>query len=198
MQSTLTAQFAMGPIRGGRDVSAESSERPSEYQQRSLYANSFVNLTPRAGVGHSSAKKTRLLGFNFFKHSFFISFFPDPMAVMGELNQLAILALVQVLAQKFVRVVTERQYSRCCRPQIAQFFSEFVHVACHDIGMCFQVLHRVLGIDSFVLLDDVGHVGTVVGRVFESVPNLECTSAFAVKIEKISGHILLSASSSGL
>ena len=108
---------------------------------------------------------------------------------MGELNQLAILALVQVLTQKFVRVVTERQYHRCCRPQVAQFFSHFVYVSSADFGVCFQVLHHFLGIDFFLQLDDVGHVGAVVGRVVESVPNLERTAAFAVEIEKRLGRI---------
>lgn len=108
---------------------------------------------------------------------------------MGELNQLAILALVQVLKQNFVRVVTERQYNRCCRPQVAQFFSKYVYVACDNFGVCFQVLHHFLGIDFFEPLDDVGHVGSVVGRAVESVPNLERTTAFAMEIEKRVGRI---------
>ena len=55
---------------------------------------------------HSSPMPLNLV--NFFKHFFFVRFFAYPATVMGELNQLAILALVQVHTQKFVRVVAER------------------------------------------------------------------------------------------
>ena len=95
------------------------------------------------------------------------------MAVMGKLDQSSIFTLIQVLAQKFVGVAAEGQYNWGLRSEVLHFFSKSLEVLFNDLGMIFQISHYVPRIHLDVGFYDVGHVGTVIARIFKGESNLE-------------------------